>query len=722
MHSDRLFYRSLFDQTNDAVFILDLNGIHVKVNNRASEMLGYTVDEMENLSYRDLSADATQSQKHMEQLLKESSLPVYEHEFRKKSGEIIPVEINLQLIKDDLGKPVYIQSVVRDISERKKMQQELDNFFNINLDLLCIADVEGNFVKVNKEWERVLGYTTDELCKKNFLEFVHPDDIQDTLKAMTKLSKQEPVMNFINRYQSKDGTYRVIEWRSQPYGRLIYAAARDITEHKNLNSLIIAEKERLKTTLLSIGDGVISADHDGRILLMNKVAEEITGWKQDEAIGKFVQEVYQTESARDRDSASNSTNNVLNQLDFNKMETVKILQSKVGSERLIEEKVTPVKGADEQTTGVVLVFRDVEESVQKQSQIEYLSYHDQLTGLFNRRYFEIELKRHDQLNELPITIVIIDVNNMKLTNDVFGHAVGDLLLKKISEMMVSVCRKSDVIARIGGDEFAIVLPKTSAEEASTLIKRLDDNISEEKINGLSLSIAYGFETKVDSDTDLVEILKIADDKMYKRKVVEGNAIRAKTKQLIIESLNKKSDHESQHAENVSKLCRLFSVALDLPESNMEELVLLGYLHDIGKVVINERILNKSDLIDESDWDEIRRHPEAGYRILMALKESIQIAEYCLTHHERWDGKGYPKGLKGTDIPWQSRVIAIAEAYETLISGRPYKSAVDQEAAIQILKENAGRQFDPELVDVFINKVIPKFRGVRHREGNKTSHM
>lgn len=151
MLSDTLFYRSLFDQTNDAVFILDLNGVHVKVNNRASEMLGYTADEMINLSYKDLSAHVTQSQKRMEQLLKESSLPVYEHEFRKKSGEIIPVEINVQLIKDDLGTPIYIQSVVRDISERKKMQQELDNFFNINLDLLCIADVEGNFVKVNKE-------------------------------------------------------------------------------------------------------------------------------------------------------------------------------------------------------------------------------------------------------------------------------------------------------------------------------------------------------------------------------------------------------------------------------------------------------------------------------------------------------------------------------------------------------------------------------------------
>ena len=711
MQSELLFYRSLFNQTNDAVFILDLNGVHVKVNNRASEMLGYTADEMMQLSYKDLSAHVIQSKRRMELLLKESSLPVYEHEFLKKSGEVIPVEINVQLIKDDLGTPLYIQSIVRDISERKKMQQELDNFFNINLDLLCIADVEGNFVKVNKEWERILGYTTDELCKRNFLEFVHPDDIQDTLNAMSKLSNQEPVMNFINRYQTKDGTYRIIEWRSQPYGKLIYAAARDITEHKNLNSLIYAEKERLRTTLLSIGDGVISADHDGRILLMNKVAEEITGWKQEEAIGKFVQDVYQTENVREREGTPNSTNHLINNSDLNKMDTLKYLKSKVGSERLIEEKMTPVKGADEETTGTVLVFRDVEESVQKQSKIEYLSYHDQLTGLFNRRYFEIELNRQNQLNELPITIVIIDINNMKLTNDVFGHAVGDLLLKKISEMMLSVCRKSDVIARIGGDEFAIVLPKTSAEEASVLIKRLDENIFEEKINGLSLSIAYGFETKVNSETDLIEVLKIADDNMYKQKAVEGNKNRARTKQLIIKSLNEKSPHEAEHARNVSELCRLFSVALDLPESNMEELVLLGYLHDIGKVVINEGILNNPDLIEEGDWDEIRRHPEAGYRILMALKEPTPIAEYCLTHHERWDGKGYPKGLKGADIPWQSRVVAIVETYEALISGRPYKLAVEKETAIQILKENVGKQFDPELVDVFIHKVIPNFKGV-----------
>lgn len=348
---------------------------------------------------------------------------------------------------------------------------------------------------------------------------------------------------------------------------------------------------------------------------------------------------------------------------------------------------------------------DITERKKKESEIFYLSYHDQLTGLYNRRFYEEELNRLDTKRNLPLTIVMGDVNGLKLINDSFGHVMGDELIKKVAQLITRACRGDDIIARMGGDEFVIILPKTDALETEKILNRIAYLSLSERVGATGVSIAFGFETKVNEEEKIESIFKKAEDKMYKKKLFESPGMRGRTIKAIINNLYQKNKREEEHSYRVSELCKRMGKALGLTEYEVEELRTVGLLHDIGKIAIDENILNKQGKLTGDEWKEIKRHPEIGYRILGTVNDMSQMAEYVLAHHERWDGKGYPKGLKGQDIPMASRIITIADAYDEMTSEKSYGSAITKELAILELQEMAGSKFDPELVGIFIEKVI-----------------
>jgi diguanylate cyclase (GGDEF)-like protein len=352
-----------------------------------------------------------------------------------------------------------------------------------------------------------------------------------------------------------------------------------------------------------------------------------------------------------------------------------------------------------------IVWRDISERKQFEHELEYLSYHDQLTGLYNRRFYQEELNRMDTSRNLPITIVMGDVNGLKLVNDSFGHAIGDELLKKVAEVLKEACRYDDIVARLGGDEFVILLPKTNIFEADQIIKRINTLAALEKVASIDISVSFGYDSKNDKNENIQETIKRAEDHMYKKKLFESPSMRGKTIKAIINTLHEKNKREELHSRRVSKFCENMGRALNLAEGEIQELKTMGLLHDIGKIAIDESILNKPGKLTESEWDEIKRHPEIGYRILSTVNDMSEMADFVLYHHERWDGTGYPKGLKKEEIPFLSRVIAIADAYDAMTSDRSYREALPEEVAISQLQKNAGTQFDPELVPVFVEKVI-----------------
>jgi diguanylate cyclase (GGDEF)-like protein/PAS domain S-box-containing protein len=485
----------------------------------------------------------------------------------------------------------------------------------------------------------------------------------------------------------------------------IIAISRDITSRYIAEKELEEEKELLKTTLLSVGDGVIVTDIDGNIIILNKAAETLIGFKEKETKLMKFEDVFNIVDEGTKEKCDNPVKKALESMISLEVVEYRILITKECKEKMISYNVSLIKDNFGHIKGTVLVFRDVTDERKSQKKIEFLSYNDQLTGIYNRRFFEEELKRLNIKENLPYTIVMADVNGLKLINDSFGHAIGDELLKKVAAVMMSGCDDKGIISRIGGDEFVILLPKTNEFEADEILKGILELASKEQVASINLSISFGFATKCYDDEDIFEVLKKAEDFMYKKKLFESPSMRGKTIAAIINTLHEKNKREEQHSHRVSEYCNCLGKAMNLPDGEIQELKTVGLLHDIGKIAIDENILNKPGKLTDEEWEELKRHPEIGYRILSSANDMAEIAEYVLAHHERWDGKGYPKGLKENQIPLKSRIIAIADAFDAMISERAYKSALSKEAAVEELIKNSGTQFDPKLVKIFIEKIV-----------------
>ncbi|MDW7668911.1 MAG: HD-GYP domain-containing protein, partial [Bacillota bacterium] len=339
---------------------------------------------------------------------------------------------------------------------------------------------------------------------------------------------------------------------------------------------------------------------------------------------------------------------------------------------------------------------------ERQDKIEYLSFYDQLTGLYNRRFFEVELERLDSDRNLPISLIMADVNGLKLINDAFGHKYGDELLIKAAKALQEVCRQEDIISRVGGDEFVILLPKTDRETAKEIVNRIAKNIKDIKIKDLNMSIALGYGTKEKEIQSLEEIYTEAENRMYKNKLFRSSNIKGNMVSTILNTIYHSNPREKIHSTSVSKLSEHMADALGLNEEMKTDLKVAGLLHDIGKVAVDKSILNKIQKLTSKEWEEIKNHSDIGYRILSSVNNLSPIAEYVLHHHERWDGDGYPKGLRGEEIPYISRIVAVCNAYDAMTREEPYREPMTKKEAIKELRANSGTQFDPEVVKVFIN--------------------
>jgi diguanylate cyclase (GGDEF)-like protein/PAS domain S-box-containing protein len=464
------------------------------------------------------------------------------------------------------------------------------------------------------------------------------------------------------------------------------------------------EKEYFRVALHSIGDGLIITDAESKVAMLNPVAEKLTGWTQKEASGKPFLQVFNVAHEDPSLSIKNPVEEVLTTDTICELSNHAVLTSLEGVKRHVADSAAPVKDIHGKTTGVIMVFRDVTEKKKYVEEIKSLSIHDSLTGLYNRLYFETQIQRMKKTRQYPITIIVGDINGLKLTNDVFGHSWGDTLIKIIGEILSKCCRAEDICARWGGDEFIIGLPKTTAQAAEQISQRIIDLCKKHIINvdGISInpSISIGNATLQRND-DIDSVVKLAETNMYRAKLLESKSIHSSIINSMQEALAEKSLETKEHAERLVAYCSQMSTELNLPASEQNELELLALVHDIGKIIIDKQILLKPDKLSLDEWRELKRHPEYGYRIAKSAPELTRIAEYILTHHERWDGKGYPQGLSGDNIPLLSRILAVVDSFDAMTSDRPYRKAMTIDAAKQELIHNAGTQFDPEIVKIML---------------------
>lgn len=714
-----MFYKNFFDNSSELIHSLDQQGCFLRVNKAWKNTLGYTDADLSHISIWDImKEDSIEHQRQRFQQVKHGEEFAHNQmTLKKKNGGYVELEGSSRAVFDENGRFYSTQGIFRDVTGEKMRQRRTEQTLHRLQALLTqspsgiiLFDETGKYLEISDSISEMLGRPKNEIIGKTFHDMFTEGTAEKYLQDTKQLLKQyEPIVRKdILQIHGKEVVYesRLFRISSDEEGSYIFGAiVNDITKQKALEEAIYTEKELFRTTLMSVGDGIISTDENGKVHMMNPVAEKLTGWSMRDAFGMPMEAVFQILDDQRNSVSENPAQFVLRTGKVTKTENHTILISRSGTETFIEDVAAPIKDKKGQLTGAVLVFRDSREKLEKQKQIEYLSFHDHLTGLYNRRYMEDALKRLDTSRNLPLTIMVLDVNGLKLTNDAFGHETGDKLLIMVTKILKSVCRSDDLIGRIGGDEFLILFPNTDEKSAELIRQRINSKAKKKKLGSVIVSVAIGYAIKTTPEENVEVIEQDADNNMYRDKIKNGKSMKTGTIQAILNNVYKLHKNEEKHTRHVAKYCKKMARALNFTSAEVELIMNAALLHDVGKIIIPDRVLKKDTEYSKDEMEIVRRHAETSYQILKSVDDFAYIADVVLHHHERWDGKGYPQGLKGESIPIMSRIMSIADSYEAMISDRSYRKQLTEKEAIDELRACSGTQFDPVLVEVFISKVL-----------------
>ena len=614
---------------------------------------------------------------------------------------------------------------ITDLTEEKKQINELEQLKNqyeiarkkysiiadYSFDWETWEDENHKLIYVSQACFDISGYKAEEYIENpNLFDSIVYEEDAEIWKSHThsrKYSKEEHKERF--RIKKRNGDVVWIEHTcSEAYDRegnyLGYRTNnRDVTEIKRAEDALkkSEEKYRWLTEYTSDVIWVLNINKE-KFTHISPSIYNLRGLTVEEAMGEKLSEALTEESYKV----------VIEAISKNKAEFVKFPEKpnsyfteiqqpcKDGSVIWVEVS-TKYRYNEFGELEILGVSRNIEERKKQEQQVRYLSYNDQLTGLYNRRFYEEELSRIVKEDNIPITLVMADVNGLKLTNDAFGHLVGDKLLKTVADILLQESGSRDIVARTGGDEFVILMPKASAKEAEYVIDKIKSRLTSTKVDDIILSVSFGWGVINSVDDNVEAIFTEAEDFMYRRKLMESKSMKSQTIKIITRSLYEKDPYEREHSIRVSEACKGIGSALGLGNNDIEDIGLLGLLHDIGKITIDEAILKKTTPLEKTDWTEIKRHPEIGYQILRSVSEFAHIADYVLSHHEWFNGNGYPRRLTGDEIPLEAKILSVAEAYVSMTMNAVYRSAMSNEEAIEEIKRFSGEQFAPDVVAAFL---------------------
>jgi diguanylate cyclase (GGDEF)-like protein/PAS domain S-box-containing protein len=580
---------------------------------------------------------------------------------------------------------------------------------------ISFGNSKSYIVDSNLKFQHIVGRTKEELKNMSWMDISHPDDLNKDLELFERFRKGEiDGYQLDKRYTRPDQS---VIWVKMSLSRIMldYNDAishicifEDITDQKRAEANL-KESERNLSLLLSNLPGMAyrcNYDRDWTMQFVSEGCYELTGYPPESLLHNRDVTFNEIIADEHRDFLWKKWTEVLQNHEVFKEEYA--ITTAANEVKWVFEQGQGVYNEQGEIEAIEGLIIDISKQRKREDEILFLTYHDVLTGLYNRRYYEEAKLILDRKENYPLSVIVGDVNGLKLINSAMGHQEGDVLIQKVARILEKCCRPGDILARTGGDEFSIFLPNTTYEEADRIIHLIGKACEEEKKyvdEAYHPSISVGCATKTEKETDLASIIKAAEESMYRHKLLQNKSLHSSLINTMKTSLFEKSQETEAHARRLIDLSKAVGEILKLTEEQLNELELLSTLHDIGKIGISDSILNKPGKLTEEEWVEMKRHPEMGYRIAMSTPELAPIADYILSHHERWDGKGYPYGRKGEEIPLLSRIIAIADSYDAMTSDRPYRKAISREEAIEEIRRNAGTQFDPYLCDIFINQVL-----------------
>jgi diguanylate cyclase (GGDEF)-like protein/PAS domain S-box-containing protein len=480
----------------------------------------------------------------------------------------------------------------------------------------------------------------------------------------------------------------------------------DITD-RILSEKVLGESERSKASILSSLPGMAyrcSMDRNWTMQFVSQGCYKLTGYRPESLLynrevaygdliaPEFREELWEKCTNIDRDQCQFSYE-------------YRLIRA-TGESIWVTEKgqyVFNQQGQIEALEGLIL---DISDRKKSEQDADYLLKHDYQTGIFNRNYFNKEKNRLDTEEYLPLSIIFADINGLKSVNNALGHDFGDLMIKTTAQKLASNCRAEDILFRLGGDEFGILLPNTDQLSANRILIQIKESCAlyngSVKNEMAKINLSLGCATKDIIEVSMEAVVQLAEENMYRRKLLERKSLHSAFVSSMQTALFARSQGTEEHAERLAQLTKIVGMRLHLPPLELNELELLATLHDIGKVGITDLILNKPGKLTPEEWTEMQKHSEIGYRIAVSSPELRPIADYILTHHERWDGKGYPRGLSGESIPLISRILAVADAYDAMTQDRSYRKAMSRSDALDEIELNSGTQFDPNVARVFLD--------------------
>lgn len=604
-------------------------------------------------------------------------------------------------------------------SETDKNLQFYQSLIDNSPDIIIRFNTDLQITYCNKALEEALDIPTDVFIGKTFLETrdlipsqMSREQFIGRYRILQECLNKKEEMEYEEYVQFPTGkkflNTRIIPELDQSGREVIslLAVTRDYTSYKKTEAILQESEERYQSIIKVLNTGVWEFHANAGYLWCSPEYFEMLGRNVEDypmdGSPNLKENWLDLMHPEDREGASKTFADYLAAGSPNMHENRFRLSHSAGHWVWIWSRGQTIRKPDGELTDITVgTHIDVTEVKKTEDELRYLSNHDSLTGLYNRYYFEQLIKKPEVRKALPIRIIMADLDGLKLINDTYGCDYGDKMLREAAAILKQSCREQDTAARWGGDEFVILMPGASKKDATKTCQTINAICTEKSHEEIPVNMTVAIASKTKASGTLFEALREAEDSLARQKLTESRSTKNSVLQTLLKTLAAKSFETEAHTRRMQTVAQKIGRRLNLSDSELSHLDLLITLHDIGKINIAEEILTKRGSLTEKEWLEIKKHSEIGFRIARATDDFSHVAEDILSHHERWDGRGYPQGLQGEEISLPARITAIADAFEVMSNGRPYKKAMDKGEIKAEFERCAGKQFDPELTRLFL---------------------